>query len=339
MRSLTFERPGVLRWEEYEEPRLAGGRDALVRPVAAATCDVDTAVLRGLVTVPGPFPIGHEAVAEVVEVAPGVTTVAPGDLVVVPFQISCGECGECRAGRSGTCTAQTHPASYGMLPLGGDWGGLFADLARVPYADAMLLKAPDGVDPLTLTSAGDNLPNGYRAVGPALARRPGAEVLVVGGGNPSIGLYAVGFALALGSTRVVYIDHDERRRVVAEVLGAEVLDVIPSHRLGRFPATVDASCRPEGLAFALRSTVDGGLCTSTGIYYVDPPLAMLGASAAGVTLVTGRPHARALMPRVLEVVAAGAFDPIPVAEAIVDWEDAPEILADPPDKTLLVRTT
>ncbi|MFO7547460.1 MAG: alcohol dehydrogenase catalytic domain-containing protein [Acidimicrobiia bacterium] len=337
MRSLIFERPGALHWEECDEPLLTGAGDALVRPVVAATCDVDTAVLRGLVDVPGPFPLGHEAVAEVVEVAADVATVAPGDLVVVPFQISCGACGECRSGRTGTCTAQLHPASYGMLPLGGDWGGLFADLARVPHADAMLVKVPAGVDLLKLASAGDNLPAGYRAVGPPLARRPGGEVLVVGGGNPSIGLYAVGFALALGSSAVVYIDDDERRRVVAGVLGAEVLERIPPHPIGRFPVTVDASCRPEGLAFAVRSTVEGGLCTSTGIYYVEPPLTMLGASSAGVTLETERPHARALMPKVLEVVAGGGFDPTPVAEAVVDWDDAPEILAEPPDKTLLVR--
>jgi alcohol dehydrogenase len=63
----------------------------------------------------------------------------------------------------------------------------------------MLVKIPIGIDPLAIASASDNIPDGWRTVGPQLAADPGAEVLVVGGdaGPNSIGLYATGFAVAL----------------------------------------------------------------------------------------------------------------------------------------------
>ncbi|MBH9879285.1 dehydrogenase, partial [Clostridioides difficile] len=61
-----------------------------------------------------PFPFGHECVGEVVEIGEGVTTVAPGDRVVVPFQIACGECPRCRRGTTASCEAVPQAASYGL---------------------------------------------------------------------------------------------------------------------------------------------------------------------------------------------------------------------------------
>lgn len=106
------------------------------------------------------------------------------------------------------CTTQ-HPALLGSIGphirqrcspelLGG---------GQVPQADAMLVALPDGMDPVTVASASDNIPDAWRAVGPQLTIDPGADVLVVGGNPPSIGLYAAGIAVALGST-VTYFDND-----------------------------------------------------------------------------------------------------------------------------------
>ena len=94
---------------------------------------------------------------------------------------------------------------YGLGEMGGlEWGGLLVDLVTVPHADAMLVKLPADVDPVAVASASDNIPDGWRTVGPQLAADPAAEVLVVGGdaGPHSIGLYAAGLAVALGAARV-----------------------------------------------------------------------------------------------------------------------------------------
>ena len=90
LRQLTFTTAGGLEWREVEPPTLQADRQALVRPVAVATCDLDLAFIRGRVPVGREFAFGHEGVAEVLEVADSVQDHRPGDLVSVPFQISCG---------------------------------------------------------------------------------------------------------------------------------------------------------------------------------------------------------------------------------------------------------
>lgn len=217
MRRLMLDGPRSLRWEDCPEPVIEQPWQALIRPVALATCDLDPAVLRGAFPLPGPFPFGHEGVAEVVAVGEEVRTVAVGDRVVVPFQISCGTCVPCVQGRTGNCANHPMMSSYGLGPMGGlEWGGLWADLARVPYADAMLVPLPQGIDPVAVASASDNIPDAFRAVGPQLAAAPGAEVLILGGpAASSIGLYAAGLAVALRASRTVYLDTDPERLAIA----------------------------------------------------------------------------------------------------------------------------
>ena len=207
-----------------------------MRPLAVAMCDLDAVFLSGAIPIAEPFPLGHECVAEVIEVGDAVRGVAPGDIVVVPFQISCGECAACALGHTGSCRSVPRGSAYGMQPLGGAWGGALADVLRVPFADAMLVALPDGLDPVALASVADNVPDGYRAVAGPLAQAPGADVLVVGGWARSVGLYAAACALALGAGRVVYADTDAGRLERAAALGAEPVAVPAGeegHRRGR----------------------------------------------------------------------------------------------------------
>jgi threonine dehydrogenase-like Zn-dependent dehydrogenase len=337
MQRLILEGTAAVRWEEADAPGLADPAGAIVRPVAVATCDLDVAVLTGRYPLPGPYPFGHEAIAEVTEVGSSVTTVAPGDLVIVPFQISCGSCGPCRRGRTGNCAAHPRMSTYGLGSMGGlQWGGLLADLASVPHADAMLVPLPAGLDPLALASASDNIADAWRAVGPQLAADPGAEVLVVGGeaGARSIGLYAAGMAVSLGAARVAYLDEDPARLALAVALGADALESTPPRKAGSFPVTVDASGSHDGLRCALNSTAPDGICTSVSIYLTDPPLPMLAMYSRCCTLTTGRVHARAAIPALLDLVAAG-FNPDLVTSAVVTRADAAQALADPPMKLVI----
>ena len=340
MRRLLLDGPGALHWEDAPEPELTEGA-ALVRPIAVATCDLDVGVLQGVYPLEGPYPFGHEGVAEVVEVGDGVTTVAVGDRVVVPFQISCGTCGPCRAGHTGNCASHPPLSTFGLGTMGGlAWGGLLADLALVPHADAMLVPLPDGVDPAVVASASDNVPDGFRGVGPPLAASPGAEVLVVGGtgGPPSIGLYAAGLAVALGAARVVYVDDDPARQAIAAALGAEVEDDPTRRKVGAFPITVNAGGQEAHLRCALNSTAFDGTCTNVAVFLEDPALPLFQMYSRCCTLHTGRAHARPAIPEVLDLVASGRFDPSLVTSQMVDWDDAAEALADPPMKLVVQRT-
>jgi threonine dehydrogenase-like Zn-dependent dehydrogenase len=339
MRQLNFIEPHKLEWRDVPEPALEGDGEAVVRPVAVATCDLDTAVIGGKLPVQGPFALGHECVAEVTEVGDGVSTVQPGELVSVPFQISCGECDNCRAGHTGNCTAVARMSAYGLGPLSGeDFGGFLQDTARVPFADAMLVPLGDGVDPVAVASLSDNIPDAWRTVGPQLAKRPGAPVLVVGGWSISIPVYAVELALALGAERVDFVGGREREREKVAAIGANLLDQEFPERAGRYPITVDASGQHEGLACALRSTDAEGFCTSIGIYFEPTtPVPLLEMYTKGITFRTSRVHARPAMPEILELVREGRFHPENATGQVVDFDDAAEALADHDVKTVLKR--
>ncbi len=66
----------------------------------------DQPIIAGQAPIPGPIALGHEFVAEVIEVGDRMSSIAPGELAVVPFQISCGECGRCRRGVTANCARE-----------------------------------------------------------------------------------------------------------------------------------------------------------------------------------------------------------------------------------------
>jgi len=325
--ALTYTGPNELEWREAQEPRLSSDASALVRPKAVATCDLDALIISGQSPFPSPFPLGHECVAEVIDVGDAVASLRPGQLVSVPFQISCGDCEACRRGRSGNCGTVAFMSTYGFGPAVERWGGFLADVVCVPYAEHMLVPVPAGLQPAAVASASDNISDAWRSVAPALAEEPGAAVLVVGGASSgSIGLYAAGLALALGAESVLYVDGDADRRRIATALGAETL-ADPPKRLGPFAITVDSSADPDGLALALRSTAPDGTCTSTAIYFGEQPsFPLLEMYTKGITFRTGRVHAREAMPHVLDLAATGAIQPELVTTRVVGWADAREAL-------------
>ena len=336
MRALEFVEKGKLEWREAPDPKLEGDGQAIVRPVALATCDIDAAFVQGIAPVGGPFAFGHECVAEVTDVGDTVSSVAPGDLVSVPFQIACGECDSCRAGHTGNCDSVPRLSMYG-LPVGPQtYGGFAADAVNVPYADAMLVPIPDGVEPTAVASLSDNIPDAWRTVAPPLAEAPGSPVLIAMGAG-SIALYSVAIAIALGAERVDVVGRRKRDRELAANLGANVLEEEFPDRVGFYPITVDASADPAGLSCALKSTDADGICTSIGIYFQPTEMPLLDMFTQGMTFKTGRPHVRTLMPDVLELVREGRFDPDPMTVNKVSWDDAAEALSDLRAKTVVSR--
>jgi threonine dehydrogenase-like Zn-dependent dehydrogenase len=162
-------------------------------------------------------------------------------------------------------------------------------------------------------------------------------VLVVGGAG-SIGLYAAGIAVALGSDSVDYVDADPDRLERARRLGANAIDGPYPERLGPYPITVDSSADPVGLGCAIRSTEPDGVCTSTGVYWApETPVPLLEAYTKGLTFHTGRVHARPGIPGVLSLLASGALATELVTADTVGWEEAPDALADHGAKLVISR--
>ncbi len=336
MRQLTFVEPGRLEWRDVAEPRLEADAEAIVRPVAVATCDLDLALVRGRAPAGREFAFGHEGIAEVVEVGDDVGTVAPAMLVSVPFQISCGRCSRCARGQTGNCESVEFLSTYG-LPLGPDNGGFVSESVRVPFADAMLVPVPNGVNPVSIASLSDNIPDAWRTVGPQLSDAPGSPVLVCAGAG-SIAIYAAAIAAALGAERVEFAGGRPFERELAEKLGATLVDEKFPKRLGPYPITVDASSNLDGLRCALRSTEADGICTSIGIYF-DPetPVPLLEMYTKGIRFHTGRCHARPAMEPLLDLVRAGKLKPELVTREHASWDDAAEAVAGHRGKLVITR--
>jgi alcohol dehydrogenase len=338
MRQLIMHGPGELSWSEVPEPDLRGPSEALVRPLLAASCDLDGPIVRGETPIPGPIELGHECVGEVMAIGAEVSSVGVGDRVIVPFQVSCGTCQNCRGGLTGNCLNVPERSMFGFGAFGGGWGGMLSDLVRVPYAEAMLVRAPEDLDPLSLVSASDNLVDAWRTVAPHLLERPGADVLVLGGGARSIALYATGFAVALGARRVTYLDTDQRRLSIASNLGADVVEGQPASRLERHQIVVDGGASRESLACACRSTAPGGDCTHIGILYEpETPVPLLEMYSSGLHLHVGRVMARAELPAVLDFLSSNSFDPGVVTDRIVPFERAGDALLEAHTKLVFSR--
>src|ERR1700694_5586338 len=114
MQQLNYVGPSELRWLDVPAPALDSAKAALVRPLAVATRDLDALIIAGASPIQAPFALGHECVAEVVEIGDQVRGVRPGQRVSVPFQISCGECSACRRGRTANCMSVTPMETYGF---------------------------------------------------------------------------------------------------------------------------------------------------------------------------------------------------------------------------------
>jgi len=338
-----FRGPMALAWEEVETPQLMEPRDALVRPIAVARCDLDPAIAIGLYPMPAPFVMGHEMVGEVVAVGEAISNVRLGDKVIVPFQLSCMTCAPCLRGHTNACVNVPSGTAFGLGPHGGiDLGGALAELVRVPWADVMLIPLPEGMDPVAAAGIPDNVSDGYRCVAAPLAERPGAPVLVVGGLAPSVGLYAVMAALALGSERVVYVDDDAARLELAVAAGAEVVDAKDqwdSLKLAeRFPIVVDANVLDPGRNFALRSVEPCGVCTSvSGGASSRSNLPLQSMYLKGVRYEIGRVHACATAKPVLDLVSSGALDPAHIINKVVPFSEAVEGMILPVTKVVFVN--
>lgn len=175
MQRLLFEGRAKVRGEGTAAPTLSNAAAALVEPLTVATCDADVAALKGAYPLAGPYPFGHEAVPEVATVGDEVATVKPGDHFVVPFQISWGYCEARQRGRTGNCAIYPPLSTYGLGTMGGlEWGGILADVALVPHADAMLVPVPDGVDPVAFASVSENIPAVASARNSPPSRAPGS---------------------------------------------------------------------------------------------------------------------------------------------------------------------
>jgi alcohol dehydrogenase len=333
MRALVVGPGGHFAWRSAPQPPAPGPVGAVVHPIAVSTCDLDRALALGDTPFPLPLHFGHECVAEVLEIGEQVRTVRPGQRVVVPFQISCGACAKCRAGLTSNCESVPPISMYGFGVGGGHWGGAFSDALAVPFADGMLVPLPEGVKPMTAASVADNIADAYRHVAPhlpgILQRQPDAHVIIVAGHtrraalSPSLPLYAGLIARALGAGDIVLADARADVRAHAERLGLTACAPRDLRGVERAPLVIAASGSARGLRTALCLTADDGICTSVGGLHRSARIPQGIMFARNVTYTVGRANARAVIPQVLDMIAAGAIEPQAVTTQTGSLDEAP----------------
>jgi threonine dehydrogenase-like Zn-dependent dehydrogenase len=329
VRSMVFVRPGRLEWADLPDARLRGPLEGLVRPRVMGRCDLDVAYLRGRLPLASGEPIGHEIIGEIVELGEDAAkSFRIGQRVIVPAQINCGDCSMCRRGETGRCQSVPLGASYGMGRAGG-FGGAVSECVRVPFAAAMLIPIPEQTDPAPLMGLTDMATDAWRAVGPPLAARPGASVLVMGGGARVIGIYAAALAACLGAGRVVYVDADGTRREVAARYSVQVAQHIDGVESASFDIVVDASGETDRLAEGIRACGPSAYLTCVAPPPQWPELSTREAYYKGLTFHIGRPNCRAGHTPALEAWASRGFQPQLVGPKVFPFEEAIDAWLDP----------
>jgi len=228
MKALTWQGKRDVRVENVPDPTLREPTDAIIRVTSSGICGSDL----HLYEIMSPFLesgdiLGHEPMGIVEEVGSEVTELQPGDRVVVPFNISCGHCFMCDQGLHSQCeTTQQREqdrgaALFGYTKMYGEVPGGQAEYLRVPFANYLPIKVPDGPPDDRFVFLSDVLPTAWQSV--EYAGIPdGGSVAVLGLGP--IGDMAARVADHRGH-RVIGVDLVPERLERARARGIEALDL------------------------------------------------------------------------------------------------------------------
>lgn len=227
MKAVTWQGKRKVAVETVPDPRIEQPTDAIIKVTSAGICGSDLHLYEIL----GPYMsqgdvLGHETIGIVEEVGPAVTGLSGGDRVVVPFQISCGDCYMCTHGLQTQCeTTQVHEqhsgaALFGYSKLYGQVPGGQAEYLRIPHADYTHIKVPPGPADDRFLYLSDVLPTAWQAV--EYAEVPDGGLLVVLGLGP-IGDMCCRVAAHRGYA-VVGVDRVPERVARVAARGIEAID-------------------------------------------------------------------------------------------------------------------
>jgi threonine dehydrogenase-like Zn-dependent dehydrogenase len=229
MRAVTWHGKRDVRVEDVPDPGIIEPTDVIVEITSTGICGSDLHLYEVL----GPYleagdVLGHEPMGIVREVGPGVSSLAEGDRVVVPFNISCGTCFMCGQGLQSQCeTTQVREqgsgaALFGYTKLYGQVPGGQAQYLRVPFGDTLPVKVPHGPPDDRFVYLSDVLPTAWQGV--VYADVPEGGTLCVLGLGP-IGDMAARVAQYRGVGRVIGVDLVPERLARAAARGVEVVDL------------------------------------------------------------------------------------------------------------------
>ena len=279
--AVLYETGTPLRVEEVDLAAPRAG-EVRVRVAAAGVCHSDYHYMRGDLVCNLPSVLGHEGAGVVEEVGPGVTSVAPGDHVVLLWRTSCGRCEFCSAGRPALCPASASIRAGGRLADGTSrlsregqelrhFLGVSCFAEQTVCSERAVLKIPEDVPLPVAAVAGCAVMTGVGAVVNTARVEAGSTVLVIGAGG--VGLCAIMGAVLAGAARVVAADVNPAKLELATSFGAtDVIDAsaedVPAavrDLLGGVDYAFEVIGRPETVTQAVAATRTGGTAVAIGV--------------------------------------------------------------------------
>ena len=205
-----------LSLEDVPAPEVQGAGDVIVRIGGAGLCRTDLHIIEGVwkekVEVELPYILGHENAGWVEDVGPGVTSIKPGDAVIVHPVITCGLCRACRAGEDMHRVDLQFP---GITQNGG-----FAEYLRT--GERAVIKLPEGLEPRAIAPYADAGITAYRAAKRAAKHLyPGTRTAIIGVGG--LGHIAVQVLRELCATEIIAVDRNPAALELASGWGAHYL--------------------------------------------------------------------------------------------------------------------
>jgi alcohol dehydrogenase len=215
MKALVYHGPGKRAWEETPRPVIQHATDAVVRVTISTICGTDLHILKGDLpsVTPGRI-LGHEGIGIVEAVGAAVTSVRPGDRVLISCVTACGKCDYCRK------SMYSHCRDGGWI-LGNTIDGTQAEYVRIPHADTSLYHVPADGDEEALVMLSDILPTGFECGVLNGQVKPGDTVAIVGAGP--IGLAVLLTSQFYSPAAILMIDLDDNRLRVAQSFGATTI--------------------------------------------------------------------------------------------------------------------
>ncbi|MFJ5794744.1 zinc-dependent alcohol dehydrogenase [Bacillus atrophaeus] len=215
MKAVTYQGIKDIRVKEVKAPEIKKSDDIIVKLTTTAICGSDLHLIHGMIpNFPEDYIIGHEPMGIVEEAGPDVHKVQKGDRVIIPFNVSCGECFFCKNQLESQCDNSNANgemgAYFGYSDTTGGYPGGQAEYMRVPYANFTPFRIPDDceVEDEKLVLLSDAMSTAYWSVDNAGVKK-GDTVIILGCGP--VGLLAQKFAWLKGAKRVIAVDYIDYR--------------------------------------------------------------------------------------------------------------------------------
>ncbi|MFC3210611.1 MULTISPECIES: zinc-dependent alcohol dehydrogenase [Planomicrobium] len=358
MKGVTFQGAKDIQVKNVKDPEIQKKDDIIIKVTSTAICGSDLHIYQGALPTHKDYVIGHEPMGIVEEVGSEVTKVKKGDRVVIPFNVSCGQCFYCNHEMESQCdNSNSNPhfdtgGYFGFTERYGNYPGGQAEYLRVPYANFMPFVIPESseLEDESVLFLSDVLPTAYWSVENS-GVKPGDTVVVLGCGP--VGLMAQKFAWMKGASRVIAVDELPYRMEKAKrINNVEIVDFSQHDNTGAFihdltqggarvvidcvgmdgkKSPMEAAQQKLKLQGGTLSAIDiakdavskFGTIQLTGVYGLTYNMFPLGnIFERNVTMKMGQAPVVHLMPRIFEMINSGEIDPREIISHVMPMEQA-----------------